>query len=458
MSITSFGPSTVPEPPPKPFVVKQINEIGDIDGARSSTKYKHYYNKPQPQQSDVDGSTPKVLIRGRNVRDNSLYIDDIDGARRTVKDRMMLTNRRVDPLNPDYVLPTFVPNEAPVQKFIKDPQYISDIEGTAPKPKVVFATRDTFSVDDIVGAQAGWKPRHVKARLEGEPHDIMQAQDVSVKNHRYVDKTSRVTDVMNPVYSINGMTYQDDKYTKPKSVPKFIPDSFFMKTKDINDYVPQTESFVRREYRNTNFIGDIEGAKADTIKKGITTNRTTNPLQPVYQALDPGEVLKPVIYPLIPPELIKVPKVRSQSKLEKNNLSSSGPVNNFTLSNEMDGGFDNEYDPVTFTGDLTPTTQSRPAPNKQLKLEFQPSGNNSSRNGIPPLSNRENGYTSARLQPGANSGRSKSVGRTTAMNVLNSGSHAISARNNDKVMLSPSMKRAMQERLEEIQLVRQLTE
>jgi hypothetical protein len=153
MSIASLGESTLPRQDHKVFQEKKTNDISDIDGARSGPKYQHFFNKPQFLQSDVQGSTSKALSWGRNVRDNSLYIDDIDGTRHSIKDRMMRTGRHVDPLVPRYSLPSYVPAEDPPTKFIKDPLDHSDIEGSHSKPKKEFAPRDTMKVDDIAGAR-----------------------------------------------------------------------------------------------------------------------------------------------------------------------------------------------------------------------------------------------------------------------------------------------------------------
>jgi hypothetical protein len=161
MSITSMGPSTIPKPDPKPFYEKKINDISDISGAQTKSKYHQFYNKPQFLQSDIPGSTSKILSHGRNVRDNSLYIDDIDGTRHTIRERILRTNRHVDPLIPEYKLPSYTASEVPVVKFVKDPLNIKDIEGTAPRIKKVFETRDNISVFDIEGAQTNWKPTHV---------------------------------------------------------------------------------------------------------------------------------------------------------------------------------------------------------------------------------------------------------------------------------------------------------
>lgn len=160
LSITSFGPSTIDQKKINTFAIKATNCVDDIEGAQYTSKHSKYLQKPQFLQSDVLGSTSKTLIRERNVRDNSLYIDDIDGTRHTIKDRMMRTSRHVDPLNPTYPLPSFNQDIPLTTRFLKDPQAHDDIEGSNVKPKKVFSVRDTLSVADIEGAQADWRPRH----------------------------------------------------------------------------------------------------------------------------------------------------------------------------------------------------------------------------------------------------------------------------------------------------------
>jgi hypothetical protein len=49
----------------------------------------------------------------------------------------------------------------------------------------------------------------------------------------------------------------------------------------------------RREWRNTNFVGDIVGAQADTVVHSIRTDRHVNPLNPTYLSLD-GEPFSPM--------------------------------------------------------------------------------------------------------------------------------------------------------------------
>lgn len=119
------------------------------------------------------------------------------------------------------------------------------------------------------------------------------------------------------------MEIYNDKYTKPKLPKPYIADNSLLKTNDIAGATSSesTVKFKRTEYRNTNFIGDIEGSKADSVKHTIITNRMTNPLNPVYQSLDPNELLEPITLPLVPETIIKNPTIKpgkNQSNRDKN--------------------------------------------------------------------------------------------------------------------------------------------
>jgi predicted PilT family ATPase len=41
-------------------------------------------------------------------------------------------------------------------------------------------------------------------KTTGEPRDLMQTQDVSRKTHRYIDRTQRHGDLLDPNYTIHG--------------------------------------------------------------------------------------------------------------------------------------------------------------------------------------------------------------------------------------------------------------
>ena len=163
MSVTSAGPATLPDQkrPPRPFAIKQTNNVSDIDGTMSTIPYAdRYSNKLQSNSADIAGSVSRPLTHSRNVRDMSLYIDDIDGTRHSIKDRMMRTKRHVNPLVPEYDLPTFVPARIPEFPFLRDSLNNDDVEGSTTKPLQKFQVRDNISTADIMGAQACWRPLH----------------------------------------------------------------------------------------------------------------------------------------------------------------------------------------------------------------------------------------------------------------------------------------------------------
>ena len=318
LSCTSAGPATLADQkrPPRPYAVKFTNNVSDIDGARSTVPYSdRYSNKPTFNNADVAGSVSRPLTHSRNVRDLSLYIDDIDGTRHSIKYRMMRTKRHVNPLVPEYDLPSFVPARVPEVPFMRDSMNSDDVEGSRPKPLQKFQLRDNISTDDIVGAQACWRPMHMRVRLENEPHDIMSIGEITLKKKRFQDRGQRSTDLMNPIYEVNGMVIEDEaRWTKPKPLKKFVPGNHLLQTRDIEGAFSGWGRVDRREYRNIMNTMDVEGAQADTVKHTIASNRITNPLTPVYPSLD-GEPLPPLLVPLLPHSIVSVPTLRpSQSK------------------------------------------------------------------------------------------------------------------------------------------------
>lgn len=154
----------------------------------------------------------------------------------------------------------------------------------------------------------------------------MQVADIAAKTS-WMDKTSRRTNCLNPVYEINGMVFKDDKYTRPTRPRDLMEDNSLLQTADIAGATQgwRKSLLPRREYRNTNYIGDIQGAFADSIKKGIVTKREVHPLCPVYQSLDPGELLLPLIPPLIPEDMVKIPTI-SMAHVTHNIEGENDPV------------------------------------------------------------------------------------------------------------------------------------
>ena len=160
MSICSLGPSTLPRSSSS-RTFKATNVASEYQvGAQNATHHESFFSNPSFLQPDIIGSTSKPLTRTRNTRDNSLYIDDIDGARPRVTNRILVTKRRVNPLQPEYNLPSFEIMKPYEPRFIRHTMDFTDIEGTQSKPLLRCAPRDsTNKVDDILGAQANWRSK-----------------------------------------------------------------------------------------------------------------------------------------------------------------------------------------------------------------------------------------------------------------------------------------------------------
>lgn len=229
--------------------------------------------------------------------------------------------------------------------------------------------------------------------------NILDVQDISARTHRYVDRTNRRTDPNNPYYVVNGMEIKDDPLSKPKPLPKQI-DNFLLKTKDITGAEADSRhasNFARTEVRNIMNIADIEGAHADTIKHSIVSNRRTNPLQPVYQSLDPGELLLPVIDPIIPPDIIKVPtmpaRVRAKPQSGHGAKADDSGGTSFAATNQTaamtstwggsstSGGVaiekDKDFEPVLFTSQPSSARKPASAPGLGLALPSHPTTSSS---------------------------------------------------------------------------------
>ena len=240
----------------------------------------------------------------------------------------------IDPINPVYKLPTYEKPMPHRPKFVNDSYDVSDIEGAKPKTPKKYEPRETFR-NDIVGAQANWRPRHEKARLEAPPHDIMNKySDISGRKLKPYEVSQRRTDLCAPVYNIYGMEIKDDpRYSKSKPLKPYIHQgTYSLTTHDIpgatSKFAPQNVR-PRREIRNITSTEDIQGAQADTLKHSMQTKRVTNPLNPVYQSLDGGEPLHNVIEPLLPVEIIKKPMIKAG--IEETN---DNGIENTTLSQE----------------------------------------------------------------------------------------------------------------------------
>lgn len=157
-----------------------------------------------------------------------------------------------------------------------------------------------------------------RIRYEAPPTDVMNVTDISGQNNRYIDKTKRSVNALDPEYCIYGETIRNDpKHSKPTKAKAYISDSHLLQTNDIDGASPgwNRSGVERREVKNTNYLNDIDGAHADSIRAGIVTDRCVHPLEPWYTSLD-GEILSPTTVGLLPKDVFHSPKLIASSPIK----------------------------------------------------------------------------------------------------------------------------------------------
>lgn len=117
---------------------------------------------------------------------------------------------------------------------------------------------------------------------------------------RLTDRSRVHNDVLNPVYSVNGMTVSDDPLSRPAPQHPFRnKPSFALATSDIlgascsdpaKAVVAGIVNEQRRDFRATNATADIRGAQADTLAHSIRSERRVDPNWPRYRVLDGAQV------------------------------------------------------------------------------------------------------------------------------------------------------------------------
>ncbi|KAL4464775.1 hypothetical protein ABPG74_011336 [Tetrahymena malaccensis] len=277
--------------------VRQRNfDLSDIRGASPEMRGYKYNNKETfvNRIDDIDGSSPKQLIKCLSKPDFQLNNKDIKGAQPQIN-KFQTTRQPFNPLQPQYQLPKAEVRVSTPPKFIRDNINIDDIEGTKPNPKF-FKTRNVDIYTEIEGS----KPKNLFI-----PRDHIDILDVKDINEFLQFKTTRHTNPLNPTYI--GQNDQGEKIQyghidgslsrrlHPEESKKV---NFNLTTNDIKGawHGTHTEKFLKRDtrkdFRVTNITKDLPEAQVGSLKKGIITNRHVNPLVPKYQLLGEKEGLR----------------------------------------------------------------------------------------------------------------------------------------------------------------------
>ena len=284
-------------------------------------------NKPDFHNiKDIEGAAPAKLHGKFINKPNHFCVKDIPYARSNP--RMFCTNRVIDPLAPQYKLPSFEAPPPYVPKFIRDHMDCSDVEGAKPAKRHHSKVRDTFGVADIDGAQPKAMPKR------RNPSKRNEKLDPPAKSR------SPVTNPLNPAYRINGVDIEDGAATRPRKMPSAKNYPYYpLLTTDIPGAHSST-SFVKAKtmvsketerLRNPTNTRDIDGASSDSLQRGLRTKRATDPLQPDYVYLDGDKAYKPRKLFVsstqeFVPRQVAIQKPNAESKSVQVRLDSSRPA------------------------------------------------------------------------------------------------------------------------------------
>ena len=257
----------------------------DIEGAQPYLPGYKYRNKPNFHNvNDIEKASPKPRFRSLNREEYNLKTSDIPSA--SPNSVLFKTTRTGNnPLTPVYNLPSYEVKPTTPPRFIRDSMSNNDIDGSKPQIYSKLQVRDSNNVKDILGAC------HVPRKELNKP-DLMNPKDI---NTIEMFESKRKTNPLMPQYL--GRDEENNLVTighvDGSSPRKFVnhsqsPHSRHLNTKDIDGATSGTVGVgpigtkLRNYIKSPTDTQDIEGAQSGTFKKGITTIRATNPLDPQY--------------------------------------------------------------------------------------------------------------------------------------------------------------------------------
>ena len=248
--------------------VDYINKVDDIE--RTNPKILHYpLDKPEYNLSnkDIEKSSPQM--------------------------NHLKTKRCTNPLEPKYVLPKVEEYPPEIPKFIRDSIDIKDISGARPQKYFQWKTRETFPLNNhgIEGSKT--KETYVRKNLGSTKYHYIDYSDLT----RDIFKTKRNTNPLDPIYGFKKndeiFKYGPIEKSKPRTqYPYFYQPGLNLKLDDIKGTNIGSKNKINK-YNGNNYeltTHDIKGCLVGSLKKGIVTQRCTNPLNPAYQYLGAKEL------------------------------------------------------------------------------------------------------------------------------------------------------------------------
>eukprot|EP00736_Rhodelphis_marinus_P009087 Rmarinus@m.25103 len=299
-------------------------DVSDIRGAQPFRYDQFNIQKGMDYYSDVPGTKPQRLHPVEVHRPQfNMEVKDIEGAQ--PRGKGFYTDRHINPLEPNYLLPSFKVAPPTPLPPARDNINVSDIDGTAPSHLYQGRTRNlALDTSDIAGTRT-------KVPLHGPDFDDRSRAKMDVRDitNEGIFKTTRVTDPLSPRYaygrpdaipSLNhvgaGGAFDSDLVSrehgafvvgeisgnKSKSLDYFNnkEKSLSLKTKDIlGCQVGWRGREVGRRAHNVNDSNDVcdrrdlhavpnptQDVPGAQPKLAAFSNRHTSPLNPQYTMLD----------------------------------------------------------------------------------------------------------------------------------------------------------------------------
>lgn len=239
---------------------------------------------------DIERTNPKILHYPLNKPEYNLTNKDIEKS--SPQMNHLKTNRCTNPLEPKYNLPKVEDYPPEVPKFIRDSIDIKDISGARPQKYFQWKTRETFPLDNhgIEGSKT--KKTYVRKNLGSTKYHYIDYSDLT----RDIFKTKRNTNPLDPIYGFKKneeiFKYGPIEKSKPQTqYPYFYQPALNLKLDDIKGTNIGSKNKINK-FNGNNYeltTHDIKGCNVGSLKKGIVTQRCTNPLYPVYQYLGEKE-------------------------------------------------------------------------------------------------------------------------------------------------------------------------
>ena len=240
---------------------------------------------------DIERTNPKILHYPLNKPEYNLTNKDIEKS--SPQMNHLKTTRCTNPLEPKYNLPKVEEYPPDIPKFIRDSIDIKDISGARPQKYFQWKTRETFPLDNFGIEGSKTKETYVRKNIGNRKYHYIDYSDLTVD----IFKTKRNTNPLDPIYGFKKneeiFKYGPIEKSKPQThYPYFYQPSLNLKLDDIKGTNIGSKNKINK-FNGNNYqltTQDIPGCNVGSLKKGIVTQRCTNPLMPNYQLLGAKEL------------------------------------------------------------------------------------------------------------------------------------------------------------------------